>query len=145
MTESMTPDPLRAARQRGRQVALALFNHRENLPLEEAAARSGRPALAIEAASVRGECYALVLFHGPLGRRYPAWQFAVSPERLAAVLRPFAQTQENCYVLHQFLLTAHPALGGRTPAQVIANSRADLETVLTLAARLRGSADQGAT
>jgi hypothetical protein len=140
----MTPDPLRAARRRGRQVALALFNHRENFLLDEAAARSGRPCAAIEAARVRGEFYTLVMFPGPLGRRYPGWQFTVSPERLAAVLRPFAQAHANCFVLHQFLLEAHPELGGRAPAQVIADSRAELEAVLTLAARVCNRADQGA-
>jgi hypothetical protein len=59
-----------------------------------------------------------VLFPGPYGRRYPAWQFDVSPVRLAAVLRPFIRANANAFVVHRFLTAAHPALGGRSPAQV---------------------------
>ena len=70
----------------------------------DAASYSGRTA-SIEAARQRGALYALTLRGQPREFRYPRWQFDARPDRLAAVLDPFARSCSNSYVVHQFLLT----------------------------------------
>lgn len=129
---------LDAARQRGRQQALRLFNAPDVLTPAEVCARTGWPEQRLEAYRRQGLIYALVLGDGPHSRRYPAWQFAIPAARLAQVLQPFVACGVNCWVLHQFLVSAHVALA-RSPAQALAGAARDLQTVLDLARDLCGT------
>ncbi|MEX3932159.1 integrase [Paraburkholderia phymatum] len=137
------PDPLVAARRRGWRLAIAVFNHRDTLRPTDAASYSGRTATSIEAARQRGALYALTLRGQPHEFRYPRWQFDACPERLATVLDPFVRARSNCYVVHQFLLTPHRALGGATPASIIIGTGHELDIVLQLIRQIL-DAEQGA-
>ncbi|MGF6288720.1 hypothetical protein [Paraburkholderia youngii] len=138
------PDPLAAARARGRQFALDEYASPDNLTLLDAAAYAGRNALAINDERQRGDLYAVLPAGDAHGFRYPQWQFDAECERLRAVLAQFVAAGTNCWVIHSFMKRRRDTLDGRSPAEVILDATADIRKVVFLAAReLAG--EQGAS
>lgn len=141
--ETVHSDPLQAARERGRLAAAREWEQPENLSLKDAALYAGRSDRAINQDRQGGRLYALVLPGRERGFRYPSWQFHVDSERLAAVLAPFVAAGASSWVIHNFLHRPQESLGGRTPADWIADAVAPIDAVVKLVdARYRD--EQGA-
>ncbi len=136
-------DPLRAARERGRQFALDEWAKPENLPLREAAAYASRSDRAINEARLKGRLYALVPPGKQRGLRYPQWQFDAEPDRLAEVLAPFVQNHASCWVVHNFMQRPLEAIGDSRPMDWILDGSKPI-ALLVAAAGNRFAGDQGA-
>jgi hypothetical protein len=128
-------DALAAARDRGRRLALKLYESPENLGLPEASDYAGRTERTINDERQQGWLYAL---RGPgetSGLRYPKWQFDAKPDRLKAALRPFVDANSSCWVIHSFMVTKRDVLCGRAPQEVILDDKQDVKQVADLACR----------
>ncbi|OUL89397.1 integrase [Paraburkholderia hospita] len=135
---------LAAARQRGRDRAIAVFNQPDNLRLEDAAAYAHIEPAIIDAARERGEVYALVSPTRPRELRYPCWQFDAPAGRLAAALRPFVHARKNCFVIHHFMLHVQTTASGPTSMQIILDTNPNIDALIQLAIGYM-HADQGAS
>lgn len=136
-------DPLQAARERGKHLAVQEWEKPENLTLKDAAAYAGRSDRMINLDRQAGRLYALVPPGKERGFRYPRWQFNVDPARLEAALAPFINADASCWVVHNFMLRPVERLEGKTPSEWIANPTMPIESLVRLAeARYLG--DQGA-
>ncbi|EUC18618.1 hypothetical protein PMI06_003243 [Burkholderia sp. BT03] len=124
---------LAAARQRGRNRAIAMFNQPDNLRLEDAAAYADIEPAIIDAARKRGEVYALVSPTRPREFRYPRWQFDAPAGRLVAALRPFVHARTTCFVIHHFMLHVQTTALGPTSMQIILDTDANIEALIQLA------------
>ncbi|AOY97840.1 hypothetical protein BKK79_37830 (plasmid) [Cupriavidus sp. USMAA2-4] len=136
-------DPLRAARERGRQFALDEWAKPENLPLREAATYAGRSDRAINEDRLKGRLYALVQPGKQRGLRYPQWQFDAEPNRLSAVLEPFVQNHASCWVVHNFMQRPLEAISDIRPLEWILDSTRPLAPLIAAAVN-RFAGDQGA-
>ncbi|WP_234819117.1 hypothetical protein [Cupriavidus metallidurans] len=138
-----TQDPLQAARDRGRQYALAELQRPENLSLRDASTYAGRSDRAINEARLSGQLYALVPPGKQRGLRYPQWQFDAEASRLAAVLAPFIEASASCWIVHNFMQRPLDALGGERPMDWVLDAARPIETVVE-AATARFAGEQGA-
>lgn len=136
-------DPLQAARDRGRQYALAELQRPENLSLRDASTYAGRSDRAINEARLSGQLYALVAPGKQRGLRYPQWQFDAEASRLAAVLAPFIEASASCWIVHNFMQRPLDALGGERPMDWVLDAARPIETVVE-AAKARFAGEQGA-
>ncbi|UIF88588.1 hypothetical protein [Cupriavidus sp. UYPR2.512] len=143
VTAPSEDDPLRAARERGRQFALDEWAKPENLPLREAAAYASRSDRAINEARLKGRLYALVPPGKQRGLRYPQWQFDAEPDRLAEVLAPFVQNHASCWVVHNFMQRPLEAISDSRPMDWILDGSKPI-ALLAAAAMSRFAGDQGA-
>ncbi|WP_061959939.1 hypothetical protein [Cupriavidus pauculus] len=136
-------DPLQAARDRGRQYALAELQRPENLSLRDASTYAGRSDRAINEARLSGQLYALVPPGKQRGLRYPQWQFDAEASRLAAVLAPFIEASASGWIVHNFMQRPLDALGGERPMDWVLDVARPVETVVE-AAKARFAGEQGA-
>ncbi|SDF78009.1 hypothetical protein SAMN05216466_10151 [Paraburkholderia phenazinium] len=130
-----TPDPLAAARARGRRSALEEYESPDNLTLLDARDYAGRNDRTINEQRQRGELYALLPPGKTRGFRYPKWQFDVDPHNLASVLCPFVEARANAWVIHSFMRRKRDELGGKSPADVMLDERSSIAPVVDLAVR----------
>lgn len=136
-------DFLHAARDRGRQYALAELQRSENLSLRDASTYAGRSDRAINEARLSGQLYALVPPGKQRGLRYPQWQFDAQSSRLAAVLAPFIEASATCWVVHNFMTRPLDAIHGMRPMDWVLDGSRPIETVIE-AAKARYAGEQGA-
>lgn len=140
--EPSSEDALQAARDRGRQYAIAEIQRPENLSLRDAAAYAGRSDRAINEARLKGELYALVPPGKQRGLRYPQWQFDAEAERLAAVLAPFAESGASCWVVHNFMQRPLQAIGDARPMDWVLDASRPVRPVVD-AVKIRYADEQG--
>lgn len=136
-------DPLQAARDRGRQYALAELQRSENLSLRDASTYAGRSDRAINEARLSGQLYALVPPGKQRGLRYPQWQFDAKASRLAALLAPFIEASASCWVVHNFMTRPLDTIDGMRPMDWVLDGSRPIETVVE-AAKARFAGEQGA-
>lgn len=139
-----TVSPLKGARERGMQYAIAEWGKPANLTLADAARKAGCSDRKINSDRIAGRLYALIAPNKSRGYRYPDWQFELAdPTRLAAVLAAFAKNGASCWVIHNFMSTPLASIGGATPTTWIQSTDKPLEPVLSSIAK-RYHTDQGA-
>jgi hypothetical protein len=137
LTESSAsvPDPLAAARARGRQYAAQEYESPDSLTLLDARNYAGRNERSINEERQQGKLYALLPAGKSRGFRYPKWQFDAEAARLHVALQPFVDAGSNCWTIHSFMMRKHSALDGKLPKDIVLDGSADIRRVVELANR----------
>jgi hypothetical protein len=137
LTESSAPvpDPLAAARARGRQYAAQEYESPDSLTLLDARNYAGRNERSINEERQQGKLYALLPAGKSRGFRYPKWQFDAEAARLRVALQPFVDAGSNCWTIHSFMMRKHSALDGKSPKDIVLDGSADIRRVVELANR----------
>ncbi|WP_087686555.1 hypothetical protein [Pandoraea sp. PE-S2R-1] len=145
MEPRSSDDTMQAAQDRGAQYISDEWAQPENLPLAQAANKSGLSGTTINRGRHDGRFYALLPPGQTRGRRYPEWQFNLSdPERLTIVLKAFRDHDASCWVIHNFMTRPLQAIGAQVPIERIRVVDEPLQPVID-AIRRRYTDEQGAS